>query len=277
MKSALRPLRGLPCCLVVAISICSGDWGAARAQEWATASLEASPRHMEYATVKHGDREVECFVAYPEVAEKAHAVVLIHDISGMSDWMRSMADQVAAAGYVAIVPDLLSGMAPDGGGTEAFDSIDDARRAIPKLPPEQIAADLDAAAEYVSKLPAAKGTFSVAGFCWGGGQALRYATHNPKLSASMVFYGYEPIDEEGVAQVACPVYGYYAENDARINMSIPEVEKLMAAASKTFEPLKYAGAGHGFMRHGQDPAGTPENKKAREEAWKRWTGLLKQY
>ena len=106
------------------------------AQEWAKAAIEASPRHMEYVTVAHGDRNVECFVAYPEVAEKAHAVVLIHDISGMSDWMRSMADQVAEAGYIAIVPDLLSEMAPDGGGTEKFASIDDARRAIPKLPPE---------------------------------------------------------------------------------------------------------------------------------------------
>jgi carboxymethylenebutenolidase len=277
MKLAVNQFRCLPCCLIVAISILSGGWTEASAQEWATASLEASPRHMEYAAVKHGNREVECFVAYPEVEEKAHAVVLIHDISGMSDWMRSMADQVAAAGYVAIVPDLLSGMAPNGGGTEAFASIDDARRAIPKLPPEQIAADLDAAADYVSKLPAAKGTFSVAGFCWGGGQALRYATHNPKLSASMVFYGYEPIDEVQVAQIACPVYGFYAQNDARINMSIPDLEKWMDAAKKTFEPLKYPGAGHGFMRHGQDPAGTSENKKARDEAWKRWTELLKQY
>lgn len=247
------------------------------AQEWAKSAIEASPRHMEYVTVAHGDRNVECFVAYPEVAEKAHAVVLIHDISGMSDWMRSMADQVAEAGYIAIVPDLLSEMAPDGGGTEKFASIDDARRAIPKLPPEQIEADLNAAAAYVSKLPAAKGTVSVAGFCWGGGQSLRYATQNPKLSGAMVFYGYEPIDASGVARVAAPVYGYYAENDARINMSIPDVEKLMAEAKRTFEPLKYKGAGHGFMRHGQDPAGTPENKAAREAAWKRWKDLLKTY
>ena len=249
----------------------------AAAQEWAKASLEASPRHMEYVTVTHGDRDVECFVAYPEVADKAHAVVLIHDISGMGDWIRSIADQLAAAGYVAIVPDLLSGMAPEGGGTEAFASIDDARRAIPKLPPEQISADLTAVADYVTKLPASKGTVSVAGFCWGGGQALRYATNNPQLSAAMVFYGYEPIDAEGVEHIDFPVYGFYAENDARINMSIPDVAKLMSAAGKTFEPLKYKDAGHGFMRHGQDPAGTAENKKAREDAWIRWKELLRNY
>jgi carboxymethylenebutenolidase len=247
------------------------------AQEWATTSLEASPRHMEYVTVTHGDRAVECFVAYPEVADKAHAVVVIHDISGLGDWIRSMADQLAAAGYVAIVPDLLSGMGPAGGGTDAFASIDDARRAIPKLPPDQITADLTAVTDYVSKLPAAKGTVSVAGFCWGGGQSLRYATNNPQLSAAMVFYGYEPIDAAGVKRIDFPVYGFYAENDARINMSIPEIAKLMSAAGKTFEPIKYQGAGHGFMRHGQDPAGTPENKKAREEAWGRWKDLLRTY
>ena len=230
---------------------------------------------MEYVTLEHGDRKIECFVAYPEVAEKAHAVVIIHDISGMGDWIRGMADQLAEAGYIAIVPDLLSGMGPDQGGTESFATIDDARRAIPKLPREQIAADLDTAADYVSKLPAAKGTVSVAGFCWGGGQSLRYAAHNPSLAAAMVFYGYEPVDAGDVAKIACPVYGFYAENDARINMSIPEVAKLMAAAGKKFEPVKYAGAGHGFMRHGEDPEGTAPNKKARDDAWARWKQLLK--
>jgi len=127
----------------------------------------------------------------------------------------------------------------------------------------------------VKKLPAAKGTVSVAGFCWGGGQALRYATNNKDLSAAFVFYGYEPIDAEGVARINFPVYGFYAENDARINAAFPEVKKLFADAKKTIERVTYQGAGHGFMRQGEDPAGTPENKKAREDAWKRWKELLK--
>ena len=247
----------------------------ADAQSWATERLEASPRHMEYATVAHGDRNVECFVAYPEVPDKAHAVILIHDISGMGDWIRSMADQVAEAGYVAIVPDLLSGAGPEGGGTESFSSIDDARRAIPKLAPEQITADLNAAAKYVTQLPASKGSVSVAGFCWGGGQALRYATRNPDLSAAMVFYGYEPITAEDVERIACPVYGFYAENDARINASMQDVTRLLRDKGKRFDAVVYEGAGHGFMRHGQDPMGLPENKDARDEAWTRWKELLR--
>jgi carboxymethylenebutenolidase len=127
----------------------------------------------------------------------------------------------------------------------------------------------------VKALPAAKGTFSIAGFCWGGGQALRYATNNPDLSAAFVFYGYEPIDAAGVAKIDFPVYGFYAENDARINAAFPDVKKLFDEGQKKLEAVTYKGAGHGFMRHGQDPAGTPENKQAREDAWKRWKELLK--
>lgn len=246
-------------------------------QDWAKARLEKSPQHMEYVTVKHGDREINCFVAYPEVAEKAHAVVVIHDISGMGDWIRGVSDQLAEAGYIAIVPDLLSEMGPDMGGTESFASIDDARRAIPKLPPDQITADLDAVANYVRKLPASNGTVSVTGFCWGGGQSLRYATNGKNLKASLVFYGYEPVDAAAVGRVTVPVYGFYGENDARIDATIPDVKKLMAEAKKTYEPVIYKGAGHGFMRQGEDPAGTDANKKARDDAWARWKKILKEF
>lgn len=239
--------------------------------------MEKSPRHLEFDEVKHDDRVVECFVAYPEVPHKSHAIVVIHDISGMGEWIRGIADQLAEAGYIAIVPDLLSGMGPKGGGTAAFASIDDARRAIPKLPPDQITADLDAVAAYVSKLPAAKGSVSIAGFCWGGGQSLRYATNNTNLTSSFVFYGYEPVDAAAIRRVNCPVFGFYAENDARIDATIPDVEKLMKTEKKKYEPVIYKSAGHGFMRHGEDPAGNDANKQAREEAWVRWKKILSGY
>lgn len=274
MNSIVR-LRSLGYVCFAMVVVALADASGASAQEWAAARLENSPRHGEFVTVEHDDRSVECFIVYPEVAEKAHAVVVIHDISAMSDWIRGVCDQLAEAGYIAIVPDLLSEMGPENGGTSAFATIDDARRAIKKLPPDQITADLDAVADYVKKLPAAKGTVSVAGFCWGGGQSLRYATNNEDLSAAFVFYGYEPIDAEGVARIDFPVYGFYAENDARINAAFPEVKKLFADAKKTIEPVTYQGAGHGFMRQGEDPAGTPENKKAREDAWLRWKEILK--
>lgn len=272
----------LRCCCFLLLAIGAGSILATSpvaAQDWAKPRLEDSPRHLEFVTVKHGDREVNCFVAYPEVPEPAHAVVVIHDISGLGDWIRGVSDQLAEAGYVAIVPDLLSGMGPNGGGTESFASIDDARRVIPTLPPEQIKADLDAAANYVRKLPASNGTISVAGFCWGGGQSLRYATNNKDLAASFVFYGFEsndpePLNAEVIGRITGPVYGFYAENDARVNAALPGLKKLMTETKRTFEPVTYKGAGHGFMRHGEDPAGTEANKKARDDAWVRWKKIL---
>jgi len=264
-------------CLAAALVVA---WAAAplptaRCQEWATARLKNSPRRMEYATVEHGDRALSCFVAYPKVAHKAHAVVVIHDISGMGDWVRGIADQLAEAGYIGIVPDLTSQMGPEGGNADSFADVEAIRRAIPKLPPTQIAADLDAAVKYAKSLPEAKGTASLAGFCWGGGQCLKHATANQDLAAAFVFYGYEPIDAEDAARVNCPIYGFYAENDARINAALPRVVKLMAEAKKSFAPVTYPGAGHGFMRHGEDPAAIAANQQARAAAWVRWKELLK--
>lgn len=250
---------------------------AASAQDWAKKKLEKSPRHGEWVKVKHGNREVQSFVVYPEVKEKATAVVVIHEIFGLSDWVKLTADELAEAGFIAIAPDLLSGSASQGGGTaELIQEKGDIRKAIQALKPEQITADLNACVDYVGKLPAANGKVAVAGFCWGGGQSFRFATNNKNLKAALVFYGASPMEAADVEKIACPVYGFYGENDARINATIPKSKEQMAAAKKTYEPIEYPGAGHGFFRAGADPANTAEaNKKAREEAWKRVKELLK--
>src|SRR5690242_10798955 len=139
--------------IIAALSVAA----TAHAQEWAKASLEKSPRHLEWVKIKHGDREVNCFIAYPEVKDKATAVVVIHEIFGLSDWVRGVTDQLAEAGYIAIAPDLLSGTAPGGGGTQELGGGDAVRKVIQGLPPEQVTADLKAVADYVVKLPAANG------------------------------------------------------------------------------------------------------------------------
>ena len=246
----------------------------AHAQEWALKRLEASPRHLEWVEVERDDRTIECFIAFPEVAEKAPAVVVIHEIFGLSDWVRGVADQLAEAGYIAIAPDLLSGMGPDGGGTESMGSGDAVRRAIRNLADDQVMADLDATAAYATALPACDGNVSVAGFCWGGSRSFGYATHNPNLKAACVFYGSGPSDAELIGKIQCPVYGFYGENDNRVNATLDESKQLMADADKTYVPVIYDGAGHGFMRAGEDPNGSAENKVAREKAWERWLGIL---
>jgi carboxymethylenebutenolidase len=244
-------------------------------QDSAKDRLENSPRHLEWVKVKHRSREVNCFVAYPEVKEKATAVVVIHEIFGLTDWVRGVADQLAEAGYIAIAPDLLSGMAPGGGGTSEFGGGDAVRKAITSLPPDQITADLNAVAAYVAKLPASSAKVAVAGFCWGGTQTFRFATNNHDIKAAFPFYGSGPDKEEDISRITCPVYGFYGGNDARVNATIPKSAELMKKAGKTYEPVTYEGAGHGFMRAGEAPDASAANKKARDEAWKRWKELLK--
>jgi carboxymethylenebutenolidase len=245
------------------------------AQDWAKARLEKSPRHLEWVKVKQGSRELNCSIAFPEVKDKVSAVVVIHEIFGLTDWVRGVTDQLAEAGYIAIAPDLLSGTAPGGGGTAELGGNDSVRKAISSLPPEQITADLKAVADYVAKLPACNGKVTVAGFCWGGGQAFRFATNNKDLKAAMVFYGTGSTDEQELARIHCPVYGFYGGSDARVTSTVSNSSDLMKKAGKTYEPVVYENAGHGFMRAGEAPDANPPNKQAHDQAWQRWRDLLK--
>ena len=263
----------------------------AGAQEWAKQRLEKSPRHSEWVEIKHGTRTVQAFVVYPESKQKAPVVIVIHEIFGLSDWARTVADQLAANGYIAIAPDFLSGMGPNGGKSSDFPSVDAAREANSKLDPEQVTADLNAVADYAKKLPAASGKLAVGGFCWGGGQSFRFATTRKDLRAAFVFYGGPPKEFAGIT---APVYGFYSGDDARINATLPATTEAMKQAGKKYEVVTYEGAGHGFMRAGEDPAAeaalanpsedaaakktrerAAANQKARSEAWKRWLELLK--
>lgn len=250
----------------------------AAGQDWAKEKLETSPRHREWVKVKHGDREVNCYVAYPEVKDKATAVLVVHEIFGLSDWAKCLADELAEAGYIAIAPDLLSGMGSGGGGSAEISKAggnEAAIQAINALPDDQITADLNAAAEYIGKLPSTNGKLVVCGFCWGGAQTFRYATNNDKLKAAFVFYGESPTNAAAIARIDCPVYGFYAGNDNRIDSTLPNTTELMKQGGKTFEPQTYEGAGHGFMRAGEAPDAGASNQKAREDAWQRWKELLK--
>jgi carboxymethylenebutenolidase len=239
--------------------------------------LDQSPRHLEWIKVTHDQRSVESFIAYPESHDKATVVVLIHEIFGLSDWVRSTADELAEAGYIAIAPDLLSGTGPNGGGTAALGGADGARKMIGSLPPAQVTADLNAVVDYAAKLPASNGKVIVAGFCWGGSQAFRFATNNHDIKAALVFYGTAPENAADLARISCPIYGFYGGNDARVSATVPKTVIAMKTAQKVYEPEIYEGAGHGFMRAGEAPDATPANRAARDAAWKRWLETLKKF
>ena len=280
------------------------DSESAELQDWAKQRLAKSTRKQEWVKVKQGTREVNSLVVHPASKGKTTAVIVIHENGGLTDWVQSLADQVAEAGYLAIAPDLLSGMGPNGGGTSSLPDRNAVGQAFRDLPPDQITADLNAVAAYIAKLPNANGKVVVGGFCWGGGQTFRFATNNADIKAAFVFYGPTPSTPEGpnkeaLAKIKAPVYGFYAGNDARINANLPKTVELMKELNKTFEPVTYEGAGHGFMRAGDapepvapQPKGEKEaddkaaadyqkaleaykaNKKARDEAWVRWKKIL---
>jgi carboxymethylenebutenolidase len=254
-------------CAVLALCV-----SPAFAQDWAKAKLAESPRHREYVTVKHDGRAVNTYVVYPEVSGKAPVVVLIHEIFGLSDWMKLQADELAAKGFIVLTPDLLTGLGPDSGGTHALfmstGTNDPVTKAISTLDPAQVVADLNAVADYGKKLPSASGKLAVAGFCWGGGKSFDFATHRKDLSAAFVFYG-PPPPTSAMANINAPIYGFYGGNDARIGATIPQATADMKAAGKFYEPVTYEGAGHGFMRAGQAPGARPEDKKAFDEGFAR--------
>jgi carboxymethylenebutenolidase len=273
MKNPLP--RSFRCAAILICAAFALTATAAYGQDWAKAILNKSPRHQEWVKIHYGTRTMNAFVVYPEVSRKAPVVLLIHEIFGLTDWARSMADDIAAQGYIVIAPDLLSGFGPNGGDSSAVPDLQAAMKAVSGLDPATVTADLNATADYALKFPAANGKLAVVGFCWGGGQSFHFATQRNRLSAAFVFYG-PPPSTESLAQITAPVYGFYGGNDARITATVPATKDAMAAAGKKYEAVVYDGAGHGFMRAGEDPANTnPANATARTEGLKRLEALLK--
>jgi carboxymethylenebutenolidase len=255
-------------------------------EEGAKARLSASPRHSEWVKVDAaGGTPVNTFVVYPERRDKAPVVVVIQEIFGLSDWIRGVADQLAAEGFIAIAPDLLSGHGPNGGGTEAYATRDDVTKAVMSLPQPEMTARLDAVRAYGLKLPAANGKSATVGFCFGGSQSFAYAVSQSGLNAAVVYYGTAPNQPGGaqgsftpaatMAQIKAPVLGLYGGADARIGATIPATEAKMKELGKTYEPHTFDGAGHGFLR--AQTAQNGANMKASEQAWPMTVAFLRKY
>jgi len=233
--------------------------------EGAVAALNRSSRHQEWVDIKvpGSATTLKTFVVYPERKEKAGVVIVIHEIFGLSDWVRGVADQLAEDGFIAIAPDLLSGKGPNGGGTAEL--AEKATQVISTLTPEEILAGLNAVRDYGMKLPAANGKTGVVGYCWGGTQSFNYAVNQPGLNAAVVYYGTSPSDPAAYAKVKAPVLGLYGGNDARVDATIPTAEENMKKNGKSYQPNVFEGAGHGFLR--QQTGANGANMQATEKAW----------
>jgi carboxymethylenebutenolidase len=244
------------------------------AEETAKAALEKSPRHGEYVDVKGADgKPIRTWVVYPERKDKAGVVIVIHEIFGLSDWIRGVADQLAREGFIAVAPDLVSGHGPGGGGTESAAGRDDVVALVRAITPAEATSRLDAVRNYAIKLPAANGKSATIGFCWGGGRSFAYAADQPGLDAAVVYYGTSP-DAADLARVKAPVLGHYGGDDARVNATIPPAEAEMKKLGRVYEPHVYDGAGHGFLRAQSGREGA--NYKATQQAWARTITFLRE-
>ena len=242
----------------------------------ATEALKASPRHGEWVDIKlaDGKTNLHAWVSYPERSDKAPVVLVIHEIFGLTDWVRSTADALAAEGFIAVAPDMLSGKGPEGGNSDSFKG-DEVRGAIQKLSPDEVATRLDAAKTHALALPAASAKFGTIGFCWGGSQTFNYAVRQPDLAAGVVYYGSGPKSADEIAKIKAPILGQYGGNDARVTSTVEPTKQLMTEAKKSYEPVTHDKAGHGFLRQQQGQDGA--NAKAAEASWKRTIAFLKEH
>jgi carboxymethylenebutenolidase len=243
----------------------------------AAAQLKSSPRHAEWVDVKGTPGvPIKSFLVYPERKDKAPVVIVIHEIFGLSDWVRGVADQLAKEGFIAIAPDLLSGRGPNGGGSEELGS-QGSTQAIRNVSPEDTVAILDAVRAYALKIPSANGKVATIGFCWGGGTSFRYALAQPALDAAVSYYGPMPTEPDEYANAKAPILGLYGGNDNRVNANLDAAKAELEKKKVTFETHVFDGAGHGFLRQQAASDQAPGNPKATQEAWPLTLEFLRKY
>ena len=244
-------------------------------EDSAKVALEHSSRHGEYVDVPYaGHTALRTWVVYPERSSKAGVVLVVHEIFGLSDWIRGVADRLAAEGFIAVAPDLISGLGPGGGGTDSVASRDDVVGLVRKLTPDESAARIAAVRAWASGIPSANGKLATIGFCWGGGRSFATAATSPAPQAAVVFYGMAP-DSAQILDVRAPVLAHYGGNDARITATVDGTRATLAKLGRTYEPHVYDGAGHGFLRQQDTPDGA--NLKAAQAAWPRTLEFLRKY
>jgi carboxymethylenebutenolidase len=219
-----------------------------------------------------GGDSLRAWVVYPERSTKAPVILVVHEVYGVSSWIRSVADQLAADGFISIAPDLLTMKnLPD-----APDSVlaPLAIAAVRTLDPAWVQRQLDAVAQYGISLPAAQKKYGIVGFCWGGGVSFAHAVHAPSLGASVVYYGTSPATAS-LESVRAPVLGLYGGSDARVDVTVPPADSALRALGRTYEHTIYPSAGHGFLRQqtGMDGA----NLAAARAAWPATVAWFRKY
>jgi len=244
--------------------------------EGALDRLRDSPRHGEWVDIEEGrpgdswHDSVRAWVVYPERATRAPVVIVIHEIYGLTDWIRGVADEMAAAGFIAIAPDLLTGHGPTG---ETPKDQQEAVKLVRGLRIEDTARRLTSVGRYAAAMPASSGKFGCVGFCWGGSTSFAFAGNEERLGAAVVYYGTSP-DKKTLGRIQAPVLGLYGGDDARVNATVPDAVRTLRSLGKSYTPNTFDGAGHGFLRQQQGREGA--NMKAARQAWPATVAFFKE-
>jgi carboxymethylenebutenolidase len=234
--------------------------------------LTNSKLRKEFVDIPLGSAKLHTWVEYPAGDGKAPVVIVMQHGPGMDDWQRALADQLAEQGFIAIAPDLHSGLGPNGGNYDSFGGTDEVMRAIARITPDDMQARYKASRDYGLKLPRSNGKSASVGFCMGGGNSFRFAGEVPDLNAAVVYYGATP-NKELMAKIKAPVLAFYGEDDARVTAANEPTIATMKELGKSFESHVYPHATHGFLEY-QDLAGNPF---ATSDSWSRTIAFLKEH
>jgi carboxymethylenebutenolidase len=238
----------------------------------AGATLARSTLKKEWVDIPVDDLKLRTWVVYPEGTGKTGVVIVMQHGLGLDDWMRSVADQIAADGFIAVAPDVWSGTGPNGGNRDSFQFDDEAMRAAARITLDETQRRYKAAREWALTLPRANGKMGSIGFCAGGSNSFRFAAEVPDLNAAVVFYGGGP-SENLLNKINAPVLGFYGENDARVTATVPMTTESMKRLGKLYEAHVYPKVTHSFV-YFQDLS---VNRDAVADAWPRTVAFFNKH
>ncbi|WP_426997406.1 dienelactone hydrolase family protein [Pseudarthrobacter sp. N5] len=236
-------------------------------------------------TIGNAETTVPAYVSEPAGQPKG-ALIVIHEVWGLVDHTRDVADRFAAEGYLVVAPNLLAdtAMTPELAQELQATLIDPQQRSKvqPKLREvmaplhapgfaERTNAAVQACFEHLNGIPAVAGRVAVIGFCFGGSYSFSLATQVPRLRAAIPFYGHADFSDEQLRNISCPVLAFYGEKDKALTDKLPELEARMAAAGVDFNDVVYPGAGHAFFN---DTNSWTYNADAAADAWNRTLAFL---
>ena len=243
---------------------------------WVMAEKTANttPRRNEWidVPVPGTSVKVHTWVVYPDGTQPAGTVLVLHGASGITDWIRSVADQLAKEGFIALAIDLSSGLGPNGGNFDAFRFMDDRMRATQKLTRDDVMGRIKAVRDFATKMPRSNGKTGSIGFCGGGTNSFTLATDVAAHNASVVYYGGPP-PAASLANTVAPVLGFYGEDDARIFTTVEPTRAAMKKLGKAYEAHTYPHATHSFLWM-QDLG---NNFGATADAWPRTIAFFRQH